>query len=527
MLYVLLVLIFLNTPLSSVHVSTYYQIITLLNTKGNVVVLYSIYAAIILGYFHRNNKLFWVDLMLLLMFVSYDTFAGNNVHYFTFMGYYGNNLNTNLINGIVLIHPIFLYTFYALLFVKIWLCYVNCTEVFLKNYKQHNTYLSTAITFYPVALILAALILGCWWAEQELSWGGWWSWDFVELVALNFLIIYLGKVHHYKHQSNASLYSEPVQPLMVIVVSVMVVRFNIINSVHNFVNLESQNQYMYYVVLVLVVLNVLIILNGCFYQSREVKERVTPPNKLFMFLYFFFFFLFVVNVASINLLNICSDVNKNVQNVYLYTIMLAIVVSTIFVKVYKPTVVIIVVFVTFYAEVIVVDYLVLLSIVSYIVYVGMSNTTTNNTLKVAIIHVSMLIFLLVVIYQIFLFGNNVDVTTLYQIMSFKLNSCIKIFNSTTLHHFVESNSYQVTNNKEGVDMFSIAMSGSASSIAGFFKNIFEKDALMSCFFVTEVYSYNLQALTQINTAVFLLLPTVVLSFFLIVTCKRAHKLLFI
>jgi hypothetical protein len=207
--------------------------------------------------------------------------------------------------------------------------------------------------------------------------------------------------------------------------------------------------------------------------------------------------------------------------------MLAIVVSTIFVKVYKPTVVIIVVFVTFYAEVIVVDYLVLLSIVSYIVYVGMSNTTTNNTLKVAIIHVSMLIFLLVVIYQIFLFGNNVDVTTLYQIMSFKLNSCIKIFNSTTLHHFVESNSYQVTNNKEGVDMFSIAMSGSASSIAGFFKNIFEKDALMSCFFVTEVYSYNLQALTQINTAVFLLLPTVVLSFFLIVTCKRAHKLLFI
>lgn len=77
-----------------------------------------------------------------------------------------NSVNTNLLNGVMLIHPNILYVLYALLLVS-FLYYLRFSKLFLiKNSKYQN---NNRKQFFFVVL---TLFLGGYWAEQELFWGG-------------------------------------------------------------------------------------------------------------------------------------------------------------------------------------------------------------------------------------------------------------------------------------------------------------------------------------------------------------------
>lgn len=164
--------IVLNLASNNTYISLYYQIISLLNTKDNFIIIYIVYTLILLNIFFSKNRRKWVYFTLLWLLVVHNVFISTNLHFFTGLDYFNNNLNSNLINGIVLIHPIFLYIFYGLFFIKIHLLLKKNLIFSEKNHKQHNNATSTTTNFYPTLLILISLILGCWWAEQELSWGG-------------------------------------------------------------------------------------------------------------------------------------------------------------------------------------------------------------------------------------------------------------------------------------------------------------------------------------------------------------------
>lgn len=90
-----------------------------------------------------------------------------------------------LLNGYMLIHPIFLYTSILLtfFFFLYWLqtCFIYKFENLNLIYFWIN---AKNTTTFVLSLFFFALTTGSLWAVQELGWSGLWAWDFVELVPL-------------------------------------------------------------------------------------------------------------------------------------------------------------------------------------------------------------------------------------------------------------------------------------------------------------------------------------------------------
>jgi cytochrome c biogenesis factor len=521
--YVLTAAIVLNLASNNTYISLYYQIISLLNTKDNFIIIYIVYTLILLNIFFSKNRRKWVYFTLLWLLVVHNVFISTNLHFFTGLDYFNNNLNSNLINGIVLIHPIFLYIFYGLFFIKIHLLLKKNLIFSEKNHKQHNNATSTTTNFYPTLLILISLILGCWWAEQELSWGGWWSWDFVELIALNFLIVYFLKIHVFGKNQNSS--PNPTFFLNVVVVSIMVVRFNIINSIHNFVNLDSQNQYMYYIVLVVILLN-FVILFGSYISLKSTTRRVAIAGFFFYLLFLLFFLFFLVNMFSGTF--IFYNFSKNIQYIYLYVFILVLLNNTLFSKAYKPLIFFIITCFTFYTNIAAVDYIIMLVAALYVIFSkSASKFLGTRSSFVLTIHLCVMLLLPVVLYQIFIFKEvPLYSSSLSQIVNLKLSTFLKILSTTTTHNFIENNNYQILFTKNNIDIFSNTLGGETSPVVGFFKNVFEKTTTASFFFLDELYSYNLQTLVQTNTSVFVLLLILTITLVVIVVSKGMSRSFF-
>jgi hypothetical protein len=91
--------------------------------------------------------------------------------------------NKNLLNGIVNIHPV-LYLAIVMLF--------NYSLLFFFKKKKKLYFL------YFLKIYCGLLILGSFWAAQELAWGGWWSWDITECTALFIFLTMLYYFHSSK-----------------------------------------------------------------------------------------------------------------------------------------------------------------------------------------------------------------------------------------------------------------------------------------------------------------------------------------
>ena len=76
-------------------------------------------------------------------------------------------VNSNLLNGLMLIHPIILYYFYTIYICLNKVNLLMCIEKFTKKTTFKKNHITNTLIVYT------AIILGCWWAEQELAWGGW------------------------------------------------------------------------------------------------------------------------------------------------------------------------------------------------------------------------------------------------------------------------------------------------------------------------------------------------------------------
>lgn len=99
-------------------------------------------------------------------------------------------LNLNLINPLIVIHPLLLFTsifFFYLIKFNNWL------NVFCRNLSGLNFF---SPLIFVQQLLLLTFFLGSWWAAQELNWGFWWNWDIVELS----LLILVVNIVFFNHQ---------------------------------------------------------------------------------------------------------------------------------------------------------------------------------------------------------------------------------------------------------------------------------------------------------------------------------------
>ncbi len=149
------------------------------------------------------------------------------------------NNNVNLINGLLIIHPILMYVSYT----RLWL-FFNKKDKNLSKYLYINKTIAVSLVLIGVTILLGSL-----WAQQELNWGGWWAWDPVEIISLVIFIIFLWVYHikkknfffflFYNNYSCVSFY---------LGFFLLIVRYDIFNSIHSFLQNEIHDLEEFYIV---------------------------------------------------------------------------------------------------------------------------------------------------------------------------------------------------------------------------------------------------------------------------------------
>lgn len=167
-------------------------------------------------------------------------------------------VNEKLLNGWFMIHPFLTYYFYGVILTIFVLCYVyffiyskeDVYFIFGRVYLY--TYILKNLMCRYVYVGLVALILGGWWAQQELSWNGWWGWDFVEIANLSIFVSYL-ELCHLNFLCVSAIFFRTRLNFLIFVLGAYAVslRYNIFTSLHTFVGLGITLQFYLYVYLLL------------------------------------------------------------------------------------------------------------------------------------------------------------------------------------------------------------------------------------------------------------------------------------
>lgn len=135
--------------------SQYYSLINYLNTNNNIVLIIVFLYLFIMMFFNRY-KVFWI-LLLLFVLIFYSPYSKFMI--FNNIITYVLKINSNLLNGIMLIHPPLLYTTYFLIFCHFYNFNDNTINRFIQ-YRQctvntQKTALSQSL------MLLFSLLLGC------------------------------------------------------------------------------------------------------------------------------------------------------------------------------------------------------------------------------------------------------------------------------------------------------------------------------------------------------------------------------
>jgi hypothetical protein len=230
---------------------------------------------ILLLSFFKNTNLFDVNnfmhITFLILIINY------NYIFKSFLSISNVN-NTSLINGLLIIHPWYIYTTYILIFI-----YFFKNQNFLKNNHKINFSVKLNKNVILVAYCsLFSIFLGSYWAQQELNWGGWWNWDYVELIALIFFTIIMYIIHTKKLYVGISYYVFKSKYVFYMCLFYIIVRCDILNSVHSFNSLKILDKYIQYVYFSMMI----VIIYTVFYSLKlknffNFKKHRTPLSILF------------------------------------------------------------------------------------------------------------------------------------------------------------------------------------------------------------------------------------------------------
>ncbi len=282
------------------------------------------------GFFLKFEKKTW--LFSLSIFFSFENFlllqkkTDVYVNSFTF--------NIKLLNGFFLLHPLCIYIFYACLWMYI---YIMLQHIFKKI--ENNKYLTVKKLYFFLRIclifIISSVILGSWWALQEVSWGGWWNWDIVELINLIYVFLFLLFFHFNKIYFNSFRIIYKICFSFIFVISfIFFVRYNMFVSLHSFLSSNSSNQY--YIILIffytLIFIKFSRILRCAVIWQKKLNNKLFVNVNLVSSLLSLFQLLSILSVFSVFfVVFVIFFLNKNYQEyiyilkyIYLFTFILAL-----------------------------------------------------------------------------------------------------------------------------------------------------------------------------------------------------------
>ena len=186
------VCIYENNFNTNYNISKFYIFFSKLNSEQNFFILFFL---ILLINMYFNFNTFNIKLIYMYVFIL---FLYKNINLLDFYSV-NINLNKNLTNGLLVIHPIILYFSYAFYIFTVLNLFFKHSMFINYSYFYH---ISKKFFLLTILFFFISIVLGAWWAEQELSWGGWWSWDLIEIISLNFFLIFCFLIHHTKYSLN-------------------------------------------------------------------------------------------------------------------------------------------------------------------------------------------------------------------------------------------------------------------------------------------------------------------------------------
>jgi cytochrome c-type biogenesis protein CcmF len=146
----------------------------------------------------------------------------------------GQGLNPLLKHVGMVIHPPLLYLGFILFFIPFAFAIVS---LWRKDYSF--TWLGSTRTWVVLAWVFltAGILLGCWWAYDILGWGGYWSWDPVEIAGLMPWLSGLGLLHCLNtYRSSPRVrrwaYGLIIATMLLIIFGIYLSRTGVVTSVH-------------------------------------------------------------------------------------------------------------------------------------------------------------------------------------------------------------------------------------------------------------------------------------------------------
>lgn len=302
--------IFLNTLINA-NINPepiFYKILFFLNDSKNSLLFLILLYCYICPY---NYNVYIKTTIVFLYFYVGNTHCQSFTGFFFFI----KNNNPTLINGVLLLHPIFLYSS---------LCFLIFFWRFAEQFKLKVIFFKKLNECKNIIFVLSfsSLYLGCYWAQQETNWGGWWNWDPIELLALLICLISLFILHLKKETMLRLFQGINIVPLLLFVM-LFLSRYDILNSIHSFA--VSSKLSLYLEVKLLITIMYFYIFCKCFFHflKKTFKKNmffekciyilyicifiwifnkyfyeINPNTNLKNF--FFFFFVIVFFVCSIN-----------------------------------------------------------------------------------------------------------------------------------------------------------------------------------------------------------------------------------
>lgn len=210
-----------------------------------------------------------VSFLFFLFFELNNEFSFLNVLAYT-------KTSAALYNGYMLIHPLLLYT--SIIFFFITLFFIRVAIYLRINLNLKNKFLSNHF-----AVTTCAIFLGCAWAIQELNWGGWWSWDIIELGSL-IIFIFLLKILHLYDGALLCLYKNSYAYFWFFFFFWFGARFGFFNSVHSFIDQQDT------IILTKKLYFLIIILQNFFFNCSlrvTIFNKITKNIDIFVQLIFF------------------------------------------------------------------------------------------------------------------------------------------------------------------------------------------------------------------------------------------------
>lgn len=262
-----------------------------------------------------NNWLFGFKVQRFLILFIIICFETNFFEQYYEFDFFVKHINVNLINGLFLIHPIFLMILFILIYMYISVKYnvshtntiIYVKNIFLVKFLLIN-YTKRKLVNYLLTFSTLLVITGSWWAQQELNWGGWWVWDFIELVNFTIIMYFLYNYHSIKYWNKKIYYNIFSLFSLLFYTTYICSRYSLTPSIHNFLSNICFLQYDYIFVIILLPLYILWAKNFIFiiYEKTQLtyflnKSYVFFNNFLFFaqnfgILIFFFYKLYSVEV---------------------------------------------------------------------------------------------------------------------------------------------------------------------------------------------------------------------------------------